>query len=158
MIAQCFTCTGSYALLILLGLKCVENRSMMPNPPRGRCAISCSKSFCLEEYENFLCWASNVLDPALSQQLPRWEALENWRGKIIGACDYAAYTRQEYAHMSSVLKSPSTGRLVWDEGYEYWWVLSNVTCFKTPIPCRGNVGMWNLPPALLPAISHADTL
>ena len=41
-----FTCTGSYAILILYGIKRTENRSAWPEPREGRAAISCSKSFC----------------------------------------------------------------------------------------------------------------
>ena len=41
MIANAFTCTGPYALLIMLGLKRVENRGAAPEPRKGRCAISC---------------------------------------------------------------------------------------------------------------------
>lgn len=158
MITQCFTCTGSYALMILLGLKRAENRSMMPNPPRGRCAISCSKSFCREEYKGFLHWASNSIPPDLFLRLPPWEMLEIWRGKIIGACDYVAYTRTEYSRLRGIERYYSDGvrRLAWDEGYKYWWTLSNITFFERPIPCRGNVGMWNLPPELVSAISSID--
>ena len=43
MIANAFTCTGPYALLIMLGIKRVENRSAAPEPRAGRCAINCSK-------------------------------------------------------------------------------------------------------------------
>jgi len=42
MISLAFTCTGSYAILIMLGIKRVENRSVMPVPSKGRCAASCS--------------------------------------------------------------------------------------------------------------------
>ena len=31
-VASAFTCTGAYAVLIMSGLKRVENRSMMPSP------------------------------------------------------------------------------------------------------------------------------
>ena len=70
MITSAFTCTGPYAILILLGIKRVENRvsaeakpscrrqalarCAMPVPAKGRCAISCSKSFCKEEYGEFV--------------------------------------------------------------------------------------------------------
>ena len=40
MIANVFTCTGAYAVLIMSGLKRVENRSAMPVPAKGRCAMS----------------------------------------------------------------------------------------------------------------------
>ena len=33
----------------------------------------------------------------------------------------------------------------WNEGYRYWWLLSNIRKLPAPIPCRGNVGMWQLP-------------
>ena len=49
-----------------------------------------------------------------------------------------------------------TGR--WNEGYPYWWSLSNVVSFERPIPCRGNVGMWQMPTALSAAVSAADAL
>ncbi|MBP5510317.1 MAG: hypothetical protein J6Z49_05315 [Kiritimatiellae bacterium] len=44
-IVSAFTCTGAYTVLIMSGLKRVENRSMMPVPARGRCAMSVSKIF-----------------------------------------------------------------------------------------------------------------
>ena len=34
MISQAFACTGPYALLIMLGIKRVENRSAAPEPRR----------------------------------------------------------------------------------------------------------------------------
>ena len=36
MIANAFTCTGSYAILILYGIKRTENRSAWPEPRDGR--------------------------------------------------------------------------------------------------------------------------
>ena len=41
-ITNAFTCTGPYAMLILSGMKHVENRSAMPVSREGRCAISVS--------------------------------------------------------------------------------------------------------------------
>ena len=32
-----------------------------------------------------------------------------------------------------------------NEGYFNWWLLSDIRRLPTPIPCRGNVGMWQLP-------------
>lgn len=37
-----FTCTGPDAMLILSGMKRMENRSAMPEPQEGRCAIPAS--------------------------------------------------------------------------------------------------------------------
>ena len=131
MIANAFTCTGSYAILILYGIKRTENRSAWPEPREGRAAISCSKSFCKEEYGQFIAWASVNLPPEDFEKLPAWREVKDWPGKVVGVCDYKARER--------------TGRESWDEGYQYWWDLSNVVRLPEPIPCRGNVGMWSLP-------------
>ena len=134
MIPNAFTCTGSYAILILYGIKRTENRSAWPEPREGRAAISCSKSFCKEEYGQFIAWASANLTAEDFEKLPSWREVKDWPGKIVGVCDYKARER--------------TGRETWDEGYQYWWDLSNVVRLPEPIPCRGNVGMWQIPTEL----------
>jgi proteasome lid subunit RPN8/RPN11 len=134
MIANAFTCTGSYAVLILYGIKRTENRSAWPEPREGRAAISCSKSFCKEEYGQFIAWASANLPVEGFEKLPSWREVKDLPGKIVGVCDYKARER--------------TGRETWDEGYQYWWDLSNVVRLHEPIPCRGSVGMWQIPTEL----------
>lgn len=37
----------------------------------------------------------------------------------------------------------------------YWWDLSNVRRLAAPIPCRGNVGMWQLPKSLAAKVEAA---
>ena len=143
MISSAFTCTGPYAVLIMLGIKRVENRSAMPEPAKGRCAVGCSKSFCREEYGNFIQWASRALPPEDFDLIPSWSDVADWPGKIVGACDYEAGEREDGA---------------WNEGCPYWWHLSNVTCFDAPLPCRGNVGMWQMPSALAAQVTAADSL
>ena len=143
MLTSAFTCTGPYAVLIMLGIKRVENRSAMPEPAKGRCAVGCSKSFCREEYGNFIQWASRALPPEDFDLIPSWSDVADWPGRIVGACDYEADERADGA---------------WNEGYPYWWHLSNVTCFDAPLPCRGNVGMWQMPPALAAQVTAADSL
>ena len=143
MLTSAFICTGSYAVLIMLGIKRVENRSSMPEPAKGRCAVGCSKSFCREEYGNFIQWASRALPPEDFDLIPSWSDVADWPGRIVGACDYEVDERADGA---------------WNEGYPYWWHLSNVTCFDAPLPCRGNVGMWQMPPALAAQVTAADSL
>jgi hypothetical protein len=138
MITNAFTCTGPYAILILYGIKRTENRSAWPEPREGRAAISCSKSFCKEEYGQFIAWASVNLPPEDFERLPAWREVKDWPGKVVGVCDYKARER--------------TGRESWDEGYQYWWDLSNVVRLPEPIPCRGNVGMWSLPPSIAQSV------
>jgi len=137
-----FTCTGSYAILILCGIKRTENRSAWPEPREGRAAISCSKSFCKEEYGQFIAWASVNLPPEDFEKLPAWREVKDWPGKVVGVCDYKARQRQEVES--------------WDEGYPYWWDLSNGVRLPEPIPCRGNVGMWQMPPDLAAKVSAAE--
>lgn len=56
------------------------------------------------------------------------EQVESWGGKLIAICDYeASYT------------APNPP--VWSEGYPVCWVRQ----LDNPIPCRGNVEMWQLP-------------
>ena len=95
MISSAFTCTGPYTVLIMLGIKRVENRSAMPEPAKGRCAVGCSKSFCREEYGNFVQWASRALPPEDFDLIPSWSDVADWPGRIVGACDYEADERGE---------------------------------------------------------------
>lgn len=155
MITSAFTCTGSYAVLIMLGIKRVENRSACPKPAKGRCAVSCSKSFCKEEYGNFLQWAAHALPEEEFERIPAWGDVKEWPGKIVGACDYEARGRNDLRLEGDNAARPACQ---WDEGCEYWWDLSEVSCFDRPIPCRGNVGMWQMPESLAAQVTAADAL
>ena len=84
MIPNAFRCTGAYAILILYGVKRTENRSMLPFPNEGRAVISCSKSFCREEYGQFIAWASVNLPPEDFEKLPVWREVKDWSGKVVG--------------------------------------------------------------------------
>ena len=162
VIASAFTCTGSYAILILAGIKRVENRSALPSPSEGRAAISCSKSFCKEEYGQFIAWASVNLPPEDFGKLPSWREVKDWLGKIVGVCDYKARERGARDSTGDIFpdlqtfKPSNSQTLPWDEGYQYWWDLSDVVRLPEPIPCRGNVGMWQMPPELSDKVSAAD--
>jgi hypothetical protein len=41
-----------------------------------------------------------------------------------------------------------------DGSVNYGWVLENVIPFEIPIPCKGALGLWNVPPAVLSAIKR----
>jgi DNA repair protein RadC len=139
----------------MLGIKRVENRSMMPSPVKGRSAVGCSKSFCKEEYGNFVQWASQALQPDDFQRIPAWGDVKEWPGKIVGACDYEARGRNDL-RLEGDAAVAGRPPYQWDEGYAYWWDLSEVVCFDGPIPCRGNVGMWQMPNALAAEVTRAD--
>lgn len=142
MLTSAFTCTGPYAVLIMLGIKRVENRSMMPEPEKGRCAIGCSKTFCREEFGNFVQWASKSLSEDDFTRVPAWSDVKDWPGRIVGTCDYVCRQR--------------SGAETWDEGYTYWWDLSEIAVFDTPIPCRGNIGMWQMSHDLALQVTATD--
>ena len=91
-----FTCTGSYAILILCGIKRTEDRSMMPDPSEGRAAISCPKSFCRAEYGQFIVWAPLNLSPEDFERLPSWREVKDWPGKIVGVCDYKVHDGRDF--------------------------------------------------------------
>ena len=162
MITSAFTCTGSYAVLIMLGIKRVENRSACPKPAKGRCAVSCSKSFCKEEYGNFLQWAAHALPEEEFERIPAWGDVKEWPGKIVGACDYEARGRNDLRLEGDDAARPTNAAVAgrshyqWDEGCEYWWDLSEVACFDLPVPCRGNMGMWQMPGSLAAQVTAAD--
>ena len=149
MIMNAFSCTGSYAILILYGIKRTENRSAWPEPREGRAAISCSKSFCKEEYGQFIAWASVNLPPEDFEKLPAWREVKDWPGKVVGVCDYKA----RHQPTNQPTNQPT---ISWDEGYPYWWDLSNVVRLPEPIPCCGNVGMWQMPAELAVKIDAAE--
>jgi len=135
MVTLAFTTRIPLAVMIAMGIKQWENRAMMPYPPKGQCAMGCSKSSDEREYAAFLLWAKHAFPEQLFAALPAWEQVADWRGKLVAICDYAA---------SCTAPEPR----VWDEGYPVWWRLGNIRLLPAPIPCRGNVGMWPLPPEI----------
>ena len=138
-IVNAFTCTGAYAVLIMSGLKRVENRSCLPVPVRGCCAMSVSKKFCRKEYEKLVVWIAEHCDPSAFAQLLKWDEVQSWPGCIVGTMDYDATDRVPW---NTALAAECR---FWNEGYPNWWILSNIRRLPTPIPCRGNVGMWRMP-------------
>ena len=76
--------------MILYGIKRTENRNMLPEPREGRAAISCSKSFCKEEFGRLIAWASVNLPSEDFEKLPSWREVKDWSGRIIAVCDYKA--------------------------------------------------------------------
>ena len=88
-------------------------------------------------------WASLALPEEDFARIPSWGDVAEWPGKIVGACDYVANEHGDDA---------------WNEGHRFWWHLSNVVCFESPIPCRGNIGIWQMPSALAAQSTTADLL
>lgn len=140
-----FTCSGPYAILIAYGLKNVENRTQVPYPRSGRCAMSVSKKFNYTEWLHFMAWAKGTLPPAIFLRLPPWEAVSMWPGKVIATMDYA----------TTVGARPEEP---WYEGYPVWWHLSRIKRLQTPIQCRGNIGMWVLPESVSKTVQETEMM
>lgn len=140
-IVNAFTCTGAYAALIMSGLKRVENRSCLPVPTRGRCAMSVSKKFCHTEYDGVRSWLARFNGDRIDKILPPWDIAQKWPGHIIAVMDYDTIEEREDDEWRVQFQ-------YWNEGYRYWWRLTNIRKLPTPIPCRGNTGMWQLSPRL----------
>ena len=131
MITNAFTYTGPYAMLILAGVKLVENRSAIPVPTVGRCAISVSKRFSSKEYMTFIAWAHKTfgLDWCM-MNLWDWDEVKAWRVRLVAVADYKAVdTLPKDEFYAKQCRS-------WNEGYPNWWLLSNVRRLPKPIPCR----------------------
>ena len=85
-------------------------------------------------------WSERAFKPIVSAALPAWDQVAGWRGKLVAVCAYeASYTAPNLP--------------VWNEGYPVWWHLTNLRLLDEPIPCRGNVGMWQLPKEVANLIS-----
>lgn len=151
-VENAFTCTGPYAMLILAGVKHVENRSAMPVPREGRCAISVSKSFSMKEYARFVEWANKAFGFVWCMlNLRDWDEVKAWRGCIVAVADYKAVDAiPEDEHYAKQCR-------FWNEGYQNWWLLSNVRRLPKPIPCRGDVWMWTLDADLRACVSEVRT-
>lgn len=150
MITNAFTCSGAYSLLIMTGLKRVENRSAFPFPARGRCAVSVSKKFCRGEYDNLMTWLQGKVPDEVHAAMPTWDDVKAWPGRIVGTIDY-------WAKMPAECTSEDLAeRRRWQEGYDFWWSLANPVIFNEPIPCRGNCGFWKLPPSVAAMVDAAE--
>jgi len=80
------------------------------------------------------------------------------RGKIIAVCDYKARDGLNLVLEDGVYKSKPTPKQEWDEDYRFWWDLSNVRRLAEPIPCRENVGMWQLSESLAAKVEATVSL
>ena len=121
-----FTTRIPLAVMFVMGKKQWENRTAMPSPTKGCCAMTCSKSSDAREYSNFLTWAEHMFKPEAFVALPSWEQVSVWRGKVVAVCAY---------DVSYTAPNPP----FWDGGYPVWWHFSNMRLdrlFPTPWQCR----------------------
>ena len=103
----------------------------------------------------FMAMAAHELSDEDFEKLPSWREVKDWPGKIIAVCNYKARDGLNLVLEDGVYKSKPSPKQKWDEGYRFWWDLSNVRRLAEPIPCRGNVGMWQLPKSLAAKVEVA---
>ena len=92
--------------------------------------MSVSKASNESEYANFISFVRQNASDRLVAAIPSWRQVEGWRGMMIADLCY------------EVCDGP--GPLIWNEGYQWWWKLSDVVLLGEPFPVRGNVGMWTI--------------
>ena len=82
--------------------------------------------------------------------LPTWDDVKGWPGHVVGTIDYSV------KDSAACSEDELLQRRIWNENYPCWWHLANPKVFNATIPCRGNVGMWRLPPDLAAAVSRYE--
>lgn len=135
----------------MTGLKRVENRSAFPTQDRGRCAVSVSKKFCRDEYDNLMTWLKDKVSDEVYAAMPSWDAVSNWLGRIVGTIDY--WVKKPFECSAEDLAE----RRMWQEGYGVWWSLATPSIFNEPIPCRGYVGFWKLSDDVRTKVDEAES-
>lgn len=120
-IVNAFTCTGAYAVLIMSGLKRVENRSCMPVPARGRCSMSVSKKFCRAEYDGIKAWLRRFNGDRVDAIIPTWEEASCWPGHIVALMDYQAIELSERPPQSPQVDDGRSRRNRWGVSHGGSW-------------------------------------
>lgn len=121
-----------WAWAIMRGLKGVENRTWEPAPAAvGQLvALHAGKAFDKAGYADF----GEILRQT-GASLPEMDVYQY--GAVIAVARLKAVVKQ----------SPSP----WFFG-PFGWVLSDVVALPVPVPCRGALGLWQLPPAAESAV------
>lgn len=133
---RCLTVQQPFAQLIVCGLKTLETRPW-PTDYRGLLLIHAARLTDLPEsmvdFGNRLLRA-NGHDPA-----------KLIRGAIIGAAFiaacYSARQWQDHLHIGSLINSDEEQMGFFSRSYFAWHLIEPVE-FARPIPCRGQLGLW----------------
>lgn len=132
-----------WATLVALGEKQIETRSWNTNY-RGLVAIHAALSFPR--------WAKEIAesDPYFMTALGKYRVSRVPLGAIIGTVRIVSVCRTQDLAVGA--KEGAFG----DYAADRWaWTLSAPGAFVEPIPCRGMLGLWTLPPEALTACETA---
>lgn len=138
--------TQPWAILVAIGAKKIETRSW-PTRYRGLIAIHAAKGFPVraQDYcrdEPFL----SVLEEAgftKFSQIPR--------GEIVAVAELKNVCRTEEIIVSISEQERAFGNYA---PGRWAWMLANVRALSEPIPCRGALQLWTLPPELLARVQR----
>lgn len=138
---KALTLTQPWASLMALGVKKAETRSWSTRY-RGPLAIHAAKTF--------PGWAKELFWDELIEYFPGFEQgcypipERLPRGEIVAICELCAVVstdNDEFMARLPELEMPlgdySAGRFA--------WVVKNVRALPKPMPCRGHLGLWDVP-------------
>lgn len=89
-----------------------------------------------------------IRQPWVYAILHKGKNIENrsWKREFRGWIAHAASQPSKEALFPRVIQSGSTNQ----NGMRYFgWLLEDVTLLKTPFPCNGWLGLWDVPPAAM---------
>jgi hypothetical protein len=137
------TLTQPWATLVALGEKQIETRSWNTKY-RGLVAIHAAKTFPR--------WAKELAesDPYFVTTLGKYPVTRVPLGAIIAIVRIVSVCRTQDTFVGA--KETAFG----DYGADRWaWTLRERVAFDEPIPCKGMLGLWALPPEALAACETA---
>lgn len=155
---RALTLTQPWAGLVASGIKLVENRSrsIIKREDFGKpFAIHASREIDEHVYRRIREIAPDLhLDEELTEeQLPAWYRLSRITSAVIsvGTIDTVVGVG------GAGIYSPLSNHLPRDQGRWYFgpigYVLRDVRALATPVPCRGSLGFWTLPPGVELAVA-----
>lgn len=158
--------TQPWAQLVALGAKRIETRSW-PTDYRGPLAIHAAKKMPREARHLFYCapFAQTFADARDRHELPDgvfecdyetgWQGFAERlpRGAIVAVCDLVECltrfdalrrlaARAASGDEAAAFLEPAFGN--YDPG-RFAFLLANVRALPDPVPCRGALGLWNVP-------------
>ena len=141
---KAITLYDPWATLVVLGEKKFETRSWSTSY-RGLLAIHVSKKFTVEMHELWETWERGLC-PALKERTlwpPKF-------GCIIGTVEVVGMHRAEALRRRGLtIKELTFGNF--DDG-RWAWELQNPQRLTTPVPCRGSMGIWTVPPEIAESV------
>jgi activating signal cointegrator 1 len=131
-----------WASLIVHGLKRLETRCWA-TPHRGALAIHASK--CFPPAARMLCLQEPYRTLLAGAGLRDWRDLPT--GLVLGVVEVLGCTRvPEMEHI------PELESQLGDFGRGQWaWLLANARPLPEPVPCRGRLGLFDVPDPAVPA-------